>query len=333
MNYVNKYDLIIKNGIVVDGSGSPPFRADIGIVGDTIVKIGDLSNTRAEKIIDASSLIVAPGFIDMHNHSDIGIFLVPTADNYIMQGVTTVVIGNCGSSPAPITDRNEEAMKIRLKKLIEKLGRIPWRTYTEYLSELDRLEKSINIAPLIGHGAIRSAVLGLEDVQPSEKELNEMKKIVAKAMENGVFGLSTGLIYVPSMYAKTWELIELAKVVSRYGGLYASHIRNEGVRLIDAVMEAITIGLESSTGVEISHLKASGIAAWGTVSTALGIIERYAARGFDVSADAYPYAASSTGLEAIFPTWVREGGTPKLIERLKQSEVIDKIIRYIERIG
>jgi N-acyl-D-amino-acid deacylase len=327
------YDLVIRNGIVVDGSGAPPFRADIGVVGDTIARVGDLSGSTAEKVIDASGLVVAPGFIDIHNHSDTSVFLVPTADNYVMQGVTTIVVGNCGDSPAPLTERNIDAFKDSEKRLVEALGEIPWRTFSEYLNALDKLEKSINVATLVGHGTVRSAVLGFENVKPSARELNEMKTLVEEAMKAGAFGLSTGLIYVPSMFADTREIIELAKVVARYGGVYATHMRNEGVKLLDSVIEAITIGVESGAAVEISHLKASGIPAWGNVSRALAIIEDYVARGYDVSADAYPYTASSTSLSALLPSWVREGGVRKMLERLRDPSVIDRIEREFEEHG
>jgi len=327
-----RYDIVIHGGYVLDGTGAPPMKKDIGIVGDTIARIGDLSGAEAEKVINAEGLFVAPGFIDIHNHSDLGVFLIPTADNYIMQGVTTVVVGNCGSSPAPVTDKNVEAFKEFRKEFYEKFG-IPWRSFSEYMAKLDELEKSINVAPLVGQGTIRSAVMGFENRAPTEGELEEMKRLVAEAMESGAFGMSTGLIYVPSAFASTEEIIELAKVVARYGGIYATHMRNEGNHLLDAVIEAITIGVRSGAGVEISHLKASGIPAWGNVRKALALIEDYARRGYDVSADAYPYTASSTGLEALFPKWVREGGRKKLVERLRDPEVIERIRRDLARIG
>ena len=329
---MTRYDIVIRGGYVLDGAGAPPMRKDVGIVGDTIVKIGDLSNVEAEKIIRADGLFVAPGFIDIHNHSDLGVFLVPTADNYIRQGVTTIVVGNCGSSPAPLTDNNIDAFKEMRKEFYEKFG-IPWRSFSEYLDKLEELKKSINVATLVGHGTVRSAVLGFENRPPTEKELSEMKSFVEEAMKAGAFGLSTGLIYIPSAFASLEEIVELAKVAARYGGIYATHMRNEGNLLIDAVIEALTIGIRSGASVEISHLKASGIPAWGNVKKALALIEDYARRGFDVSADAYPYTASSTGLEALLPKWIREGGRRKLIERLKDPEIIERIRRDLERSG
>ncbi len=327
-----RYSLIIKGGVIVDGTGSPPFRADIGVKGDTIAKIGDLTGSSAERIIDASGLIVTPGFIDIHNHSDLGIFAVPTADNYIRQGVTTLVVGNCGFSPAPITELNRD----HIEKMLRSLGveeQAGWETYPEYLDALDKLEKSINVAPLIGHNTIRGAVMGLEDRRPTRRELREMRRIVQEALRAGAHGLSTGLIYIPGVYAGTEEIIELAKPVGRVGGLYATHMRNEGEMIIDAVTEAIRIGLESGARVEISHLKVSGRANWGKMDTVLGIIEDYARRMYDVSADAYAYTASSTSLTAALPPWAVEGGAGKLVERLKNPEERERIRREIEREG
>ena len=325
------YDLIVKNGIIVDGTASPPFIADIGIKSDLIVKIGDLSGERAEVVINANKNIVAPGFIDIHNHSDISIFVVPTADNYVLQGVTTIVIGNCGFSPAPITDKNTEIIEEAKKQYPE--VEVKWRTFNEYLEALNALEKSINVVPLVGFGAIRSAILGFEDTKPTTNQLNEMKELVKEAMDAGAFGLSTGLIYTPQNFADTNEIIELCKIVSKFNGIYATHMRNEGTGLIDSIIEAITIGRNSSCPIEISHLKSVGIPAWGLVREGIKIIEYYANKGFDVSADVYPYTATSTSLSAILPPWIREGGTKRMLERLKDPNVPDKIAREFEEYG
>ena len=327
-----KYDLILRNGIIVDGTGSPPFKADVGIVSDSITKIGDLTSEDAERIINVDNLIVAPGFIDIHNHSDLSIFLVPTADNYIMQGVTTLVVGNCGFSPAPISDLNKEFIEYTTRPFWGSV-RIDWSSFREYLDRLDELKKSVNIVTLVGHGTIRSATLGVEDREPNERELNIMKEYVKEAMEAGAFGLSTGLIYVPGVYAKTDEIIELAKVASRYGGIYATHMRNEGERLIDSIIETIRIGIEANIPVEISHLKAAGRPNWGMIENALKLIEYYADKGFDISADAYPYTASSTTLASIFPPWALEGGIKNLLKKFKDSEFVSRVRRELESKG
>ena len=321
---MNKYDLIIKNGIIIDGTTSPPFKADIAIVNDIITKIGDLTGEKAEKIIDARGLYVAPGFIDMHNHSDVSVFVVPTADNYIRQGVTTIVIGNCGASPAPLTELNRSFVKDSWRPYSEEVA-FTWGTFGEYLDKLDELKKSVNIVPLIGHGTLRSAIMGTEDREPTQKDLNNMKELLIEALEKGAYGLSTGLIYVPGVFSKTNEIIELAKVVAKYNGIYASHIRNEGTRLIDAVNEVLRIALEARVSAEISHLKSSGKPNWGKVEIVLKIIEEYALRGHDISADAYPYTAASTELASLLPAKIREGGYKELIKRLRDPRVIEEI--------
>ncbi|MEZ0290311.1 MAG: D-aminoacylase [Sulfolobales archaeon] len=319
-----RFDLIIKGGIVVDGSGSPPFRADIGVVGDEIRAIKDLSGASAERVIDARDLYVAPGFIDIHNHSDLSVIEIPTADNYVLQGVTTIVIGNCGSSPAPLSDVNREDYVKSVKREYPEVE-IRWGGFGEYLDVLEKAKPSINVAPLVGHGTIRSSVLGFEDRKPSERDLEMMKERVEEAMKAGAFGMSTGLIYVPSMFADTREIIELARVVARYGGIYATHMRNEGVRLVDSVIEAITIGVEAGIGVEISHLKASGRPAWGKVGIALELITEYASKGYDISADAYPYTASATSLTAILPKHIREGSREEVLKKLSDPRVLDEL--------
>jgi len=329
---MSRYDLVLLNGLVFDGSGSPPFKADIAISRDRIAKIGSIDKAEAEESFDLTGYAVAPGFIDIHNHSDLSIFSVPTADNYIRQGVTTIVVGNCGSSPAPVTDKNRGYIEDAARRV---LGRsiLRWSSFSEYLDSLSRLRKSINIATLVGHGAIRAAVMGFEDRSPSEEELDEMKRLVDEALASGAFGMSTGLMYVPGAYSSTEEIIELAKIVGKYHGLYTSHIRNEGTGLIDSVLEAIRIGLESGVSVEISHLKAAGKPNWGRVKTALALIREYAEKGYDISADAYPYTASSTSLLSIFPAWIREGDKNSIINRLEDPKILKEIRKELETSG
>ncbi|MCS7099937.1 MAG: D-aminoacylase [Sulfolobales archaeon] len=323
------YDLVIKNGIVVDGSGSPPFRADVGIVGSEIKSIGDLSGVEAERVVDASGLVVSPGFIDMHNHSDLTIFEVPTADNYVLQGVTTIVVGNCGYSPAPLTDVNYEEFVKRVKREHPEVE-VRWRSFGEYVKSLEELKPAINIALQVGHGTIRAAVLGFGPEKPSDREIQLMKELAKEAMEAGAFGVSTGLIYVPGTFASTEEIIEIARVAASYGGIYSTHMRNEGVKLLDSVFEAVSIGLKAGVGVEISHLKASGKPSWGKVWTALKIIEDYASRGHDISADAYPYYAASTSLVTLLPKDVRGASSEEIMRKLREPNVVD---RLRERLG
>lgn len=330
---MTKYDVIIRKGVVIDGTGAPPLRRDIGVINDVIAKVGDLSGELAEEVIEARDFFVAPGFIDIHNHSDTSIFMVPTADNYVTQGVTTIVVGNCGYSPAPLTEENKEFIEYSEREFIKEFGHIPWRSFSEYLERLEALEKSLNIVTLVGHGTIRSAVIGVEEAKPTAKQLEEMKDFLIEAMNAGAFGMSSGLIYVPGIFSDTFELIELSKIVSKYGGIYATHIRNEGVGLMDAVIEAVQIALASGVSLELSHVKAAGSPAWGSVPKVLDLIEEYVGRGYDFSADAYPYSASSTSLEALLPAWVREGGPEKMIEKLRKPELLNKLRSFLNRYG
>ncbi len=329
---MENYDILIKNGYIVDGTGSPPYKADLAIKNETIAKIGDIDKKESEEVIDARGLIVAPGFIDIHNHSDLSIFLVPTADNYIYQGVTTIIVGNCGFSPAPINELNRGYIE-NFMKFIQSEIKINWESFGEYLEELDELNKSINVGVLVGHGTIKAAAMGLENRVPTQRELKIMKDLIREAMEAGAIGLSTGLMYSPGVFSKTEEIIELAKIASRYGRIYTSHIRNEGEKLIDSVLETIRIGIEANIPVEISHLKSAGRPNWGKVKIALKLIEEYADRGFEVGADAYPYTASSTSLLSIFPSWVREGDSEEIMRRLKDKNSLEKIAHEIEEKG
>ncbi|RJS88505.1 D-aminoacylase [Candidatus Bathyarchaeota archaeon] len=320
-----EYDILIENGYVLDGTGNPWFRADVGIVGDTIEAIGRLRGSGANRRIDARGLIVAPGFIDIHSHSDFTILLDPGVESKIRQGVTTEVVGNCGTSAAPM---NEEVRAYRERYMRGDLGEdfeFNWRTMGEYLDLIDEKGASFNVVALVGHGTVRQNVMGFEDRPPTEAELEEMKRLVAEAMEDGAWGMSTGLIYPPSCYAETDEIVELAKVVARYGGIYATHIRGEGRTLLEAVREAIEIGERAGIPVEISHFKASGRENWRKTKDSLKLVEEARRRGVDVTFDQYPYTASSTGLAAFLPHWVHEGGLDRLLERLKDPETRRKI--------
>jgi len=319
------FDLAIINGRILDGTGNPWFKADIGIKEGKIDFIGKLRKPSAEKVINAENLIICPGFIDIHSHSDFTVLVDPKAESKIMQGVTLEVVGNCGSSAAPMNDFLREHRERYLKPTLGEEIEFDWETMNQYFKKLEAKGIAVNIASLVGHGTVRTCVLGFSDRSPTSSELEEMKELVAKAMEDGAIGLSTGLIYTPGCYAKTEEIIELAKVAAEYGGIYASHIRGEGATLIEAVKEAITIGEKASIPVEISHFKASGKPNWGKVKEAIKIILEARNRGVDVTADQYPYIASSTGLVALLPKWAREGGAEKILERLKNPKIRNKI--------
>ena len=322
------FDLVIKGGRVLDGTGNPWLKKDVGISKGKIKRVGYIEDSG--KTIDAEGMIVAPGFIDLHNHSDMGIMVFPGGESYIMQGVTTAVVGNCGLALAPVNPDNWTLLQ---RYLLSSLGvgrsdqAWEWRTQAEFYGIVEKQGIGLNLAPLVGQGTVRLAVKGFDDSGASEEEMKEMKKLVVQGLEEGAFGLSTGLIYPPGSYSSTEELIELASVVKKYGGIYASHIRNEGSNLIEAVEEAIGIGEANDIPVEIAHHKATGRANWGKVNATLRLMEQARQRGVEVNCDVYPYTAGSTTITAILPTWAMEGGIEKMLERLTDEKMRESITR------
>jgi len=312
-------DIIIKEGSVVSGTGNPWYKADIGIKGDRISKIGIITD-EAEKIINASNLFVCPGFIDIHSHSDFSLLINPLAESKIRQGVTTEVIGNCGNSAAPLNDDLKENVMRSNSLLIDADIDLNWITMREYFDRLKTQGVALNVVALVGHGTIRANIMGFEKRSPRKVEMEDMKTMTEDAMKDGAFGLSSGLIYPPSCYASTSELIELSKVVAKFGGIYTSHIRGEGVTLLDSVREAITIGTKAGIPIEISHHKSMGKANWGLVNESLKMMEEARDRGVEVTCDAYPYIASSFSLRTMLPPWAHQGGVDRLVNRLKNSE-------------
>jgi len=324
------YDIILNNAKIVDGTGSPWYYGSIAIRNGKIVEIKRKGGFKSgEHVINAEGLMVAPGFIDMHSHSDAYLLINPKAESKIRQGVTLEVIGNCGSSMAPILPEKLSEFKRRLGELAQYIT-WDWSTYREYKEKLIKNGIALNVAPLIGHGTLRVNVMGYENREPTMEELEEMKKLLEQCMKDGAFGLSTGLIYTPGSYAKTEEMIELAKVAAKYGGIYSSHIRSEADKLMEAIMEAIRIGREAKIRVEISHLKSAGVRNWGKIVEALKRIEEARWEGVDVTADFYPYTAGSTSLTACIPPWAHVGGIEEMIKRLKDPEQRAKIRRDIE---
>ncbi|MCX6642738.1 MAG: D-aminoacylase [Candidatus Bathyarchaeota archaeon] len=326
-----KYDILIENGYVLDGSGNPWFKANIGVVDDRIVSIGSLKGAQAERKVNANGHIVAPGFIDIHSHSDIPLLIDPRVESKIYQGVTLEVVGNCGNSAAP--------MNAAVKSYREKYARstVPegfvydWITMKDYLDRVDKQGVSFNVASWVGHGTVRQCVLGYEDRKPTDTEQRKMRKLVDDAMNYGAFGMSTGLIYPPSVYGNTDEIVDLVKVVAKHRGVYASHIRGEEKEtLLPAVKEAIEIGERGGAPVQIAHFKASGKSAWGLTTTTLKMVEDARNRGVDVAFDQYPYTASSTGLGAVLPHWAHEGGAAKLLERLKDKATRKKMLADLQ---
>ncbi len=315
------YDVLIRNGHIFDGTGNPLFAADIGITGDRIVAIGDLHDAHGKKEIDAKGLAVSPGFIDMLGQSEISLLIDNRSLSKLSQGITSEITGE-GGSIAPQNDKTIAPSKAALEQF--KLS-IDWTTLDGYFARLTKQGTPLNIGTYVGAAQVREAVIGEDDRAPTPAELETMKGMVAQAMKDGAFGLSTALIYPPGHYAKTDELIELAKVAGEYGGLYATHMRSEGATEMEALDEAIRIGKEGHLPVEIFHLKVIGKPRWGTMPKVVEKIEDARKAGQDVRADQYPYVAGGTALASSLPPWVANGGMAKLLERLKDPAVRDRI--------
>ncbi len=326
------YDLLIKKGRIIDGAGNPWYRGDLAVKEGRIAKIGKLGDAEAERVIDASGLVVAPGFIDAHSHSDSSTLVYREMESTLYQGITTVMSGQCGSSLAPVSDEAREEMQrrvdARLPPGIEL--KITWGTFDEYLREEEGKGLGANVAHLVGHGALRASGMGLEARGPTKAELERMKELTAEAMEAGAYGLSTGLIYPPGIFAETAEIIELAKVAAKYGGIYDSHIRGEGKTLMEALREAIEIGEKACIPVQISHHKVASKSIWGKSVETLRMFEEARARGVDVTVDQYPYKAGSTSLMTLLPPWAHSGGNEAALERLRNPELRERMRREIE---
>ena len=293
------YDLVLRNARIVDGTGNPWYRADLAMRGDTIVRIAPRITALAARVIDVHGDVVAPGFIDLHTHASRGIFQVPTADNYVRQGVTTIIEGPDGGSPVP------------LKPFLDKLEATP---------------KSLNIGSFLGQGSVREAVVGLADRTATPDEIERMRVIVARGMLDGAFGLSTGLFYVPGKFTPLSEVIELQKVVSPFRGVHTSHMRDEASRILDSVKETIAIGEQGGVPTQISHHKVIGKAYFGKSIETLALVDEARARGVDATIDQYPYTASSTTIHAaLLPGWALEGGLAETQKRLKDPATREKI--------
>jgi N-acyl-D-amino-acid deacylase len=316
------FDLVIRRGEVYDGTGAAPARADVGVRGDRIEAVGDLSLADAATTIDGQGLAVAPGFIDTHTHSDLIWSLGPehedVAAGTIYQGVTTEVCGNCGFTPYPCTPERQPD----LSRHASFLGgaAIDWHDLAGFSARASAAGHFANLAPLVGHGSVRVGVMGFDDRAPRADELATMRRLVEEAFEQGAFGLSTGLIYMPGVYARTEELIDLARTVSRHGRPYISHIRGEAGTVVDAVEEAIRIGREARMPTHISHHKVGGRPNWGRTETTLRIVDGARDAGSDVTLDVYPYTAGSTLLHAMLPPWAQEGGADGILRRLDDRE-------------
>ena len=313
----------------MDGTGNPWFRADVGISNGKIGKIGSLGSGRSKRIINAKGLVVCPGFIDLHNHSDSAILINPKAESMVRQGVTTQVIGNCGFSCAPVNNSTKDLLEKHLFELMPEIE-LGWNSLGEYLSELEKNKPATNIAALVGHGTVRIAVLGYADRLPSKEEMGEMKRLVAMAIEDGAFGMSTGLAYAPGMFSETKEIIELAKVIAEHDGLYTSHLRNEANEATwrKSVEEAIDIGEKTGARVEVSHLE-SHYPNWGKEQAILDMLEVARDRGIDIACDVPPYVCGYTTITTLLPDWALSGGITETLERLRNPEKRQKVKEFL----
>jgi N-acyl-D-amino-acid deacylase len=329
------YDLIIRNGTVIDGTGQPGRAADVAVQDDRIVAVGAVSGT-AKHALDATGRVITPGFIDVHSHDDFALLDRPLCDFKIMQGVTTEVIGNCGFGAAPASAAYKEYLHNFGAVLFGPLGQFSWETTNEFFRLFEAHPPSVNVVAQIPHAAVRYGVLGSDKRPPSAQELNRMQALVREGMEAGAVGMSTGLYYLP--HTQTDEVIALAKVVAEYGGLYATHMRNEDRGLLNSINETLRIGQEAGVPVQISHHKAMGRQNWGKVAESLALVEQARQRGQDVTSDAYPYVAGSTTLAAlasggllalVSPADVQIASTPNRHEY--EGKTLDEICRLLEK--
>jgi N-acyl-D-amino-acid deacylase len=327
-----KFDLCIRNARIIDGTGTPWYRGDIGITGGKITYIGNLKETEftANKIIDANDKIVSPGIIDCHTHFDYYVLGYPELNIKARQGVTTILTGACGISIAPLSHDKVSALDTYAGFI--KAGVNPnytWGSVSEYLNELENLELGINVGTFVGHGTIRLNAMGFENRKPTNAEMDAMKNDLKEALEDGAFGLTSGLIYPPGIYSAEDEIIELAGVLKEYHSVYLSHMRNESTGVIDSVQEIINVAKKADVPVQIHHHKVLGTKNWGLINETLKMIDDARKNGLDVTLDQYPYTAASTTLRACLPGWVHEGGVEKMLSRLQDPVLREKIKKEI----
>jgi len=304
------FDILIRNARVVDGTGNPWFHADVGLRGDRIAAIGRLAGMTAGKVIEAERRVLAPGFIDVHTHIEGTVEKVPRGDNYLLDGVTTVVTGNCGGSAVNLA---------------------------EWFGKIEKAGLGLNVAALIGHNSVRREVMGTDNRKAAAEDLEKMRALVRKAMEDGAVGFSTGLIYIPGTYSDTAEVVALAKAAGHYGGVYASHMRDEGEKVLEAIAEAVEAGKAAGTPVQLSHFKIDNRRLWGMSTKSLALVEKYRREGIDVVVDQYPYDHSSTNLGITLPSWALAGGPDAIKERLgskpTRARIRQEMLALLKRKG
>ncbi len=322
------FDLIIKNGTVIDGAGAPGRSIDIGIAGDRIVSADQKIPPGDCSTIDATGLIVAPGFVDIHSHSDFLWLIRPESDSKIFDGVTTEICGNCGLSAFPLRGK---VLERRAQGLAKYGINLTWESAAEFYDVAEKAKSSINRAFLVGHGNIRACILEYENRVPTPHELLQMRKDLEASMQAGAFGMSSGLIYPPGCYATANEVTEMCQITRDYGGFYATHIRNEGDKLEEALAEAIEISRLSGVRLQVSHLKTSGNRNWHKIKNIKTIIDAAVEAGIDITCDRYPYTAAATDLDVILPNWVYEGGIAQQIHRLKDANTRKQIAQEVSQ--
>lgn len=327
-------DVVLKNGRVVDGSGTPWYKGEVGIKDDRIVAVSAAIEVEAAKTVDVKGQVIAPGFIDSHSHDDLYLLENPGGEVKLRQGVTTEVVGNCGLAPVPVNPERLEALRAYVGPVLGETDlNWNWKTYAEFLSRYAAKGVAVNVAFLAAHGPVRIAVMGFAERAASTVERERMKDLIRQAMEAGALGMSTGLLYAPGCYADLDELVELARVVGEKGGVYVSHIRGEGASLMDSVREALEIGRRAGLPVHISHLKAAGRSNWGKISGVLELLQQSRAAGVDVTCDVYPYTAGSTMLSTLLPPWILEGGVGEMVRRLRESSTRLQVKEELTRPG
>ena len=319
-------DWRIRQARIIDGSGNPWFRGDVGIQAGRIVAVGNLTGARATCELDADDRCLAPGFIDAHTHSDFSLPTFPRGESRISQGVTTEVGGNCGFAPFPVEPDRLDLLRDSSSFIAADLS-WEWRSAAEFFQHLESKSLSLNFVPLVAHGAVRVAVMGFDRRAPTAGEMERMQALVAEAMEAGAAGFSSGLAYAPGCFSAVEELVELCRVVSRYGGVYTTHMRNQEAGLLDSVEESLRVGREAGVPVQISHHKAMGEAYWGSVRASLARVDEAMQSGQDVTLDVYPYTAVSTTFTRFLPDWTLEGGVGALLERLRTPRLREQILQ------
>jgi len=310
-----EFDLLLTNGKVYDGLGNPPQPVDVGITGDTIRDVGELRKADAKRVVDLAGLTLCPGFIDVHSHSDAYALVEPSAASKITQGITTEVVGNCGASAAPLAGAYKMPSDWRSHTFPG-----TWSTVAEYRALLDATKPAVNIAMLIGHNTLRAGVVGYEGRPATPDEQREMERRLEQCFEEGACGFSTGLIYIPGVFAPREEVSALCQVVADYDGVYTSHMRSESSGLLEAIEETIEYGRASGARVQISHLKTAGRANWHKIDAALERIRTARAEGLEVCADRYPYTAACTDLDVILPDWALDGGHAAILARVRDPQ-------------